>query len=106
MNKSSKPCFNTDIDCSLFYDCSQCEKEYHKGEVCVYKNITCVEGFCNRCSIPITCIVCGKTDRQTVHIVEYFGERQPYCDDSSECVQRGADRIVEQNIKKGKNNGR
>ena len=103
---NTKPCFNTDIDCTQFTDCSQCEKEYHKGELCPYKNITCVEGFCFNCAIPITCIVCGKTDRHTVHIVEYFGERQPYCDDSVACVKRGSQRIVEGNNKKAGYNGR
>lgn len=101
-----KPCINTEIDCSIFKDCSQCEKEFHKGEICVFKDIVCQNGFCFDCAIPITCVVCGKTDRQTVHIVEYFGERQPYCDDSIECVERGAQRIVDENLKKVGHNER
>jgi DNA-binding CsgD family transcriptional regulator len=28
-------------------------KEYHKGRPCIYKDITCQEGWCTECMIPL-----------------------------------------------------
>lgn len=99
MNKT-KPCVNTDIDCKLFADCSQCEKEYHKGEPCLYKDITCIEGFCFQCAVPITCTSCGLTDKDHVHIVDFWGVLKPYCDETMGCLKRGTQKLIDENHKK------
>jgi len=67
----------------------------HKGKPCIYKSMTCSEGFCESCEVPITYISCGLVDKNKVHLVDYHGESYPYRDETIGCIENGAKRIVE-----------